>query len=285
MLLSRSNSERVAIPSVPRPEARAIFNGFAGEAAAISKAALSTPKPSGAGANLSVFEDGWQIEASTTSAPWRMICSLKIHTANGIFRGTGWLCGPSLLITCGHCVHSARFGGWAREISIAPGFSWGAAPFGRTVSRNFSCPDEWQAGGSKDHDIGCVHLNEPVGNTVGWFKTKSVPPSGLQSGDVSVAGYPQYDGGYDLLLRHTGAVRTRRNGRVFYHVDTKEGQSGGPVWMANDDPIAPHVVAVHTYEKEQTPPDIPQDVNSGTVITSDVLDLILRWQSAPQLTS
>jgi len=223
--------------------------------------------------------DHRRVELRNRSAPWRMVCALRIDTARGSFNGTGWLAGPRTVITAGHCLHNDAFGGdgWARQVTVIPGQSWEVRePFGTAVSTRLSCADPWLATRDRAHDLGCLHLDDPVGERVGWLKYDAVDPADLTRTTAVVSGYPEFAGSYEHLLVAKGAVRTALAGRLYYEIDTTDGQSGGPVWIG--DVNAPTVVAVHAYEADATPAQVGPGVNSGALLTPDHLRLIQTWQ-------
>ena len=43
-------------------------------------------------------------------------------------------------------------------------------------SQRFSSIDRWTAQEDTDFDIGCIHLDEPLGSQVGWFAVAALPP-------------------------------------------------------------------------------------------------------------
>lgn len=222
--------------------------------------------------------DDRRIQVNTGIPPWRMICSLVIESTRGSFRGTGWLAGPSLVMTAGHCVYSlARFGGWARRVTVTPGRSGRGAPFGSLTETRLSCSRAWLSE-DKAFDVGCIHLSQPLGTRLGWFGHAA--PGNLAGAGAVVAGYPEFAGSYDNLLTEEGPVHTAQQGRLFYGVDTTDGQSGAPVWLAGS-AGPPTVVAIHTYEEDQTPPALGIEANSGTLLRPEILQLIQRWQNGP----
>lgn len=250
--------------------------GFAGTS---KQSARRPSRRRSAGSQFAIVhgDDDRRVELRTKNSPWRSICSLEIATPRGSFRGTGWLAGPRLVMTAGHCVYrAAEFGGWATSIRVSPGRNWQEQPFGSFVSVKFSCAADWLAHGRRDADLGCIHLAEPVGQSIGWLRFAAADPAQLDGTTVVASGYPEYAGSYDNLLTAAGAVRATAPRRIFYEVDTTDGQSGSPVW-AQAGAAEPTVIAVHAYEPE---PGIGGGFNSATLLTADALDLIARWQEA-----
>ncbi|MDI6102662.1 trypsin-like serine protease [Actinoplanes sp. NEAU-A12] len=221
----------------------------------------------------------------TELSPWRMICSLEMRGPTGASAiGTGWLVGPRTVLTAGHCVFSNFFfGGWAASIDVIPGRNgFGppaeSEPFGRVTSTNFSSVDRWQSDEDPDFDIGCIHLEEPLGETVGWFPV-GVRTAGQFDGLlVNVSGYPSDRG--DGTAQYHGHNRVLRvsDRRLFYEVDTFGGQSGGPVWIYEDgDTTRPVAVGVHAYGTGGTPADLRITANSAPRFTPEVLALVTDW--------
>jgi glutamyl endopeptidase len=221
----------------------------------------------------------------TDLAPWRAICSLQMRgpTGSGAI-GTGWFVGPRTVLTAGHCVFSNFFfGGWAATVDVVPGRNGlgppaESEPFGRVTSTSFSSVDRWQSDEDPDFDIGCIHLDEPLGETVGWFPLGVRTAEQLEGFLVNVSGYPadRSDGaaqyhGHNRILR----VSERR---LFYEVDTFGGQSGAPVWIyESDDTTRPLAVGVHAYGIGGTPASLGITANSAPRITPEVLALVTEW--------
>jgi len=159
------------------------------------------------------------------------------------------------------------------SIRVAPGRNWKEQPFGVHISTKFSCAPDWMAKGRRDHDIGCIHLAEPIGDQAGWLRFAAADPAQLLGATVVASGYPEYASSYDNLLIGSGSVRSVDGGRIYYDVDTTDGQSGAPVWLEADG-AEPKVIAIHAYE-----PESEGGLNSATALTSEALDLIASWQS------
>ena len=74
-----------------------------------------------------------------------------------------------------------------------------------------------------------------------------------------------------------GAIQGLDAGRLYYAVETDEGESGGPVWTLDADgqPVA---VAVHAYGADQTPPAFGA-AHSGAALSAELIQLIGQWRS------
>ena len=219
--------------------------------------------------------------------PWRAICALVISAPAGPSVGTGWLAGPRTVITAGHCVYDrGAMGGWATEVAVSPGCDGPAIPFGTHRSRRFAAVDRWIADLDPDVDVGCIQLDEPVGERLGWLRPVSRTDDELQDWLVNIAGYAADKpaprdpaSGTELYFARNRVLRATDR-RVFYDVDTAGGQSGAPVWIQASAAEDPLVVAVHAYGEGGTPSSLAVDANSAPRILPDLLAVIEGWIAA-----
>lgn len=216
----------------------------------------------------------------TEADPWRMICALRIRTQFGMFIGSGWFVGPKTIITAGHCVHdSSQMGGWAARVDVSPGRDDAEFPFGTVSSARFSTLDRWIESRDPDFDIGCIHLDEPLGDTVGWFSVATIPAEELSGFQVNISGYPGDRGGGREQWFHSNRVLRVTARRIFYDVDTFGGQSGSPVWIYQESGGGPVVIGIHAYGVGGTPSDFGITANSSPRIIREVLDQIEQWRA------
>ena len=215
----------------------------------------------------------------TDLAPWRMICALRMRgESGGTAVGTGWLVGPRTVLTAGHCVFSTYFfDGWAKTVELSAGRDGSEFPYDTVSSERFSSVDRWVKKEEPDFDIGCIHLDEPLGEKVGWFQVAALPPEELGGFLVNVSGYPADLGRGTEQYHHRNKVRTVTERRVFYDVDTFGGQSGAPVWIHADEKSPPLAVGIHAYGVGGATPGPGRDLNSAPRIIPEVLDQIEAW--------
>ena len=210
-----------------------------------------------------------------------MICSLSNTGSDGSgFIGTGWLVGPRTVVTAGHCVHSVDdMGGWADRIVVTAGRDDNTAPFGRVTATRFSATDRWVASQSQDmdFDIGCIHLDTPLGDATGFFGVLALPAADLPDYQVNIAGYPGDLGGGRYMYHHRNRVLRVTDRRLFYDVDTYGGQSGAPVWVYEPGDDTPKVVGIHAYGTGGTPLSFGIEANSAPRIIPEVATLIQGW--------
>jgi glutamyl endopeptidase len=215
----------------------------------------------------------------TDLLPWRMICALRMFAEGGSGAiGTGWLVGPRTVITAGHCVHDMRFfGGWADTIEVSPGRNGPDFPFDTVAATRFSSVDRWVAEADPDFDIGCIHLDEPLGDTVGWFAIGSLGPSELKGHMVNISGYPGDRGRGTEQYFHHNRILNVGDRRVFYDVDTFGGQSGAPVWIHEAEGDPPLVIGIHAYGVGGTPGQLGITANSAPRIIPEVFEQLTAW--------
>ena len=226
-----------------------------------------------------IGRDDRQRVTDTELTPWRRICSLQMRgrLGSGVI-GTGWLVGPRTVISAGHCVYSEDFfGGWASEITVIPGRNGADEPFGSTISEDFSSTDRWVRERDPDFDIGCIHLNEPIGEAAGWFGIATIPADDLNDHLINVSGYPGDLGNGTELYTHRNRILRITEQRIYYDVDSFAGESGGPAWIVRSNSAAPTVVGIHAYGLSGTPAALGITANSAPRITSDVFEQIEAW--------
>jgi V8-like Glu-specific endopeptidase len=207
-----------------------------------------------------------------------MVCELTIFgQTGGRITGTGWLAGPRTIITAGHCVFDRQtLLGFALSVVATPGRNEGTFPFRQINSIGVKTLQQWIDTSDVEFDIGAITLEEPIGNETGFFAAAARPADQLRTRLANVSGYPLSPGGGIQQFHSRNRINALTARRLFYEVDTSEGQSGAPVWILDVDAGEPIVVGVHTYNNDRTPPAF-QPANSATLITPAILDQIRQW--------
>lgn len=212
-----------------------------------------------------------------TASPWNMICSLRIRTASGrLGIGTGWIAGPRTIITAGHCVYSTvLMDGWAQSIEVRLGFDNGSSLLGSYTSTTFDCLPAWKKFEMPEFDIGYIRLGDDINPTIGSFAIAALTDAELQDELVHIAGYPGDLSNGARQYHHGNRIKHTDPKRIFYDIDTYEGQSGSPVWLYRDGTPGPVVVGTHAYGVDSSLK--PLSANSGPRITAAVMTAMQGW--------
>jgi glutamyl endopeptidase len=232
----------------------------------------------------------------TTAAPFRYICHIRFQTNDGNWWvGTGFFVGPKTILTAGHNIWDDGTNAKVpvSKIFITPARNGDSKPFGEfnpvnvvTSYAGFSASDF-----STQRDYAIIHLGTAVGNTTGYFGTAkwakdSIGSSILATGKLplpvgqmklNVCGYPGDKGGKMQYSSYNQAFEFQDGGNVLtYMVDTKGGQSGGPVWVKRDASMGGRViVGVHIARGPfATSPSGTVKYNKAVFITQTVFDFI-----------
>ncbi|QKW12432.1 serine protease [Verrucosispora sp. NA02020] len=224
----------------------------------------------------------------TTVFPSRAIVQIVRTTGGSTWGCTGWLYGPSIVATAGHCVHpggGANGGGgngfYPRgDFQIIPGRNGASTPYGTCTATQLLSVTGWTQDGSETNDYGAIRLNCAAGNTTGWFGFwwQSATLTGTAS---TVSGYP-CDKTFGQQWRHAGqTIQVTHDRQVFYQNDTFGCQSGSPVYQtrpAGSSFCAGEcVMAIHAYGVHGSAPHSTN--NHGTRITESVANNLVTWRN------
>jgi V8-like Glu-specific endopeptidase len=205
--------------------------------------------------------------------PWRQICALRIVSqSNRTYVGTGWFIAAGVLATAGHCVFLQNDRGWAKSILVIPGKHGTQEPFGAQTSLRFASVDGWVEKRQHDFDYGVIFLDDrTAGERVGNFGVEALSPAELKGTDAQISGYPADRDRAEFQFFHLRPMIDVTNTRLIYDIDTFGGQSGSPIWQET---IENGLIAVgiHTTGGVSS--------NSGTRITDDVLENLVKWTTA-----
>jgi glutamyl endopeptidase len=203
------------------------------------------------------------------SYPWRMICSLEMTSSSGNnYLGTGWIAGPSLVITAAHCIFDKSDGGWITSVKIFPGRSEETSPETFFTSTNFRAPKKWVDDENENFDYAAIILDEDIGSGLGYFSIACQSDDSLKNSMVNISGYPGSRAG-EIQLHHANRILKVSSSKIYYDVDTEGGQSGSPIWVYEDNSQIPIVVGIHSSGTGKATLG-----NSGVRITSEVLHFI-----------
>ncbi|KZZ91772.1 Peptidase cysteine/serine, trypsin-like protein [Moelleriella libera RCEF 2490] len=177
----------------------------------------------------------------------KAICKLFLNyigQTDDEYIGTGWLIGPSLIVTVGHCAIEEQAA--LNYIKVYLGY---AGP--QSVNTNnctvrhgvrMAMPAEYLKAEAATHDVSFIELDELVNNIkpIEYVST----PATKTTASLGVVGYPgDLDHGffmYEEWVSETIRLNQTR-GLLSYKIDTNGGQSGSPVLINN----ASTAVGVH----------------------------------------
>ena len=209
---------------------------------------------------------------NTEEYPWRMISALEIVTSNGrTAHGTGFMVGPTTILTAGHCVYDTRMGGWAKAVIARPGSSGTIEPFRSHEAHQLYTVVGWVDQADARYDYGILELDQPIGEQTGWFGLGVLPMDRLQNRVVNVCGY-SVDRDPSQQWHSGGRVGHLESQRLYHDGDTFGGNSGGPIWISNRDG-SQVVTAIHAYGVGGSA-DQGNQMNSGTRIVPEILKTI-----------
>jgi glutamyl endopeptidase len=239
--------------------------------------------PEHPGPSPRTIEPGLIPRETLSSWPWCAICHLDITRDSGSLRdGTGWLVAPQTVITAAHNLfdHSTGSQGCrkARRVIVTParyGYGDKGKPYGEVESTTFWAPEEWATRADPSYDVAAIRLPHSF-EKIGFFGVDNIGGGDSVSEAVYVAGYPAGSSRKPLFARVPAKIA---QGRVFYHLHTKEGWSGGPVWWlkSGENQLTPWAIGVHTQGID-FPQRFDPPMSSGVCIANDrFLREIKEW--------
>jgi glutamyl endopeptidase len=236
-----------------------------------------SPTTSGVGIETIIGPDERVRVNPTTTYPARAV--VLITFTGG--RCSGWLYGPNVVATAGHCVHSGGSGGaWKTNVRVFPGRNGASSPYGSCTAKRLHSVTGWTQSKSERYDYGAIKLNCNIGSTVGWFGYWWQAAS-LKGQPTRISGYP---GDKPLeQWRSDKSVGVSQARQIFYQNDTLGGMSGSGV-VANRPAGSPFCVGqcsmgIHAYGLHGAVPH--SNNNHGTRIVQAVFDNLKAWKDAP----
>ncbi len=252
---------------------------------------LEAFRMAGGGFETVIGDDNRTQVHHTDADPFRMICSLVIRQNGGFTNyGTGFLIGRRTLVTAGHCLHMAGAPAIER-IEIRPARDGDIEPFkarfGPLTGNRYSVHPRWSELQDPLFDIGAIHLDDDIGDTLGWFTLGAPPPDQLERRWAHVTGYPgdkvsaapgRAPQRAAEMWHHATPIAAVNPRQIFYPADTFAGQSGAPVFVLDNNGAA-RVVAVHAYGIGGAADSVGSRNNSGVLLDGTMLQTLADWRS------
>lgn len=186
-----------------------------------------------------IIGDDDRTEVFELEYPYNCVCLLLIKRPDDrIGYGTGFLISERCIITAGHCVFAD--GNWAKEIRVIPGAKGEGEPYGSETSQVFKSVKGWTVDENSNFDHGAIILgtNNIAEEVGGYFGFKLLE----DEKNAEVTGYPK-----DKRMtqwKSAGTIVKRTKYRIYYDIDTLEGNSGSPIYIRNGK--TRKVVGIHT---------------------------------------
>ena len=215
----------------------------------------------------------------TRLSPFRKICDLVITAGDGsLHSGTAFFIAPRMLLTCGHCLFVFRPGtaahGPVRKVLVMPArngetnAAQSLVGWVEVSTENMRVHDRWRLNGDLDFDYGVLILppDQPLGAQVGFFNINHFQDQALNGARPTLSGYPDNapDG---TQWFETNSIRQVQPARLLYDIFTFGGQSGSPVFFADN--TQQTACAIHNFG------NVP--FNSGVRITPAVIAQLNEW--------
>lgn len=235
-----------------------------------------------------------RISNPKNSFPYRAICRIISYwdenndgvIDNTVSVGTGFLEGPSAVVTAGHCIYDAEKKMWCEyaEVIFAQDGP-NSAPYGVMSSTTIHTSVAWTQSGDWNQDWAIVEIEEEIGYSTGWFG-KLWTSGSLDNTQIRLTGYPgdiatsindknnntvQHKGKY--MWTCTGKITDSLSARLEYDADNTGGMSGGPVYNSGN-----QVLAINAYEVEYSSGSTTWRANGGTRITEWLYNLLEEFR-------
>jgi len=219
---------------------------------------IPLPKPE----NVIGTDDRIRVTA-TENYPWNTVgYILNTYASGHLFRGTGFIVSPYVILTAGHMVYNWNDeGGYVTKIDFSPGqiqmFE------GDTVTRPYGTfsASSWQTNTSYidalkndpsvqfNYDYAAVFFNTSFSS--GGINTYMPLVFDMaDAGIINLAGYPadvQGEGNSRAMWYSPGSVLSNTDRILYYNADTSGGNSGSPIWQYLFDTSLRRIIALHAF--------------------------------------
>ena len=226
------------------------------------------PYESEVSSNSIIGEDGREPIDFPEALPSKAIGLLRYKGPNGKnYSATGFLVADDLVLTAGHCLISAEKGGAASEITFSPAAQKGLS-YETANGTAYYVPFDWSGYYDENFDWALIKIDKPLGESGYLTCLNHANPVGQM---VEIQGYPSdylSNPAYGILQAvGAGTVSQMTNYKLYYDVDTEDGQSGSPILWYNGYEF--QVIGIHTEGTSTLTWS-----NSGVRISSLIISLI-----------
>jgi len=174
----------------------------------------------------------------TTLIPWAAIGQVLATFPSGMtLVSSGTLIDDQFIVTAGHALYDAAYGGQATGVTFTPGLSDTIVPYGvfEVPPANMFFLPGFQPGTANDY--GMLNLAQNLGGTIGGnYTLMNLSDDQLNDlGGFQITGYP-IDKGGDAMWTAAGLLSAFNDDFVFTEsAFANAGESGGPAWALFED--------------------------------------------------
>lgn len=175
----------------------------------------------------------------TNEYPYKFICRIwatDTENESEHYIGTGFLVGPSMMLTAAHCVYDTHENKINNKfkLEIYPAYSYGYKMFEGKVlqcsSKKIYSSETWNKYHYDDFDWALVELSESFGNRYGYYGIVDYNNNGLlENLNVKMVGYPQKIKSGEDQYYLNGKIQEYYPRYFMTSNGCPEGMSGGPI--------------------------------------------------------
>ncbi len=197
-----------------------------------------------------------RVTVDSREYPYCAVAYLEASAPCGCsWTGTGFMVGPSGLVTAGHCLFCEEHNQNIDRLTLYFGYK-AAGTYAYKYNDGTSYWYHYdQSSGSDDLDYGYVKLRSRMGDKVGWFGMSARSDSDINSQYFYAAGYKN-----GVIKRDYDRAKVINPHEISHTIDTEPGYSGCPIYTPDF-----YVVAINVAH------DIYREVNYGCRVTSDMI--------------
>lgn len=218
---------------------------------------------------------------NTATGPYCNTTYIEIDYGTRKSTFTGFMIGPSAVVTAGHCVIDAKNNGY-NTITVIPAKNGAKNPYGSAKVTKLVVPD-YRKNGPVKNDWAILELDTPIGNSTGWLGLKWQSASYINT-KVWSTGYADYgtvpsqlpDDSYMYVGR--GTVKDSFPDCVLGDWSAVSGFSGGPVYADYSD-TGYTAIAILTGGGAEDGDEFSSSVYTyGTIITEKMFNLFMTYR-------
>jgi len=222
------------------------------------------------------------VQSSGEEYPYYNIGFVGVYYEVTAVRGTGFLVSPHTVLTNAHVIYNSDFGGWPSDIVFFPGQyqAYEEGPLYRPFGERYGFDAEIPASYVEYEDD--LFMNNPYDYGAFFIETAFEDISTFMPlefdnnpSDIFLAGYPaevhEETNSFAMWLSFGSVIQVLE--RELEHLATASGgNSGGPLWVYNEDTGIRRVVGLHAQNRYNS-----FEYYAGPRLTSHNKELIEEW--------